>query len=168
MSGPTLLLIENSAEDADLNLSALERIVARDQILVMPSGEEALDYLLGTDERPVPGGNAPLRVVLLGLNLPGMPCLEVLRHLRSVPGTGLLPVIVLSSSVDQQDVRAAIQAGANSYVRKSVDRTRLTEAMQTLARYWLDLNVAPPSLTSSQVTALRPPRPYSTDLERLP
>lgn len=162
MSGPTLLLIEDSAEDVELILSALERILTREQVLVMASGEEALDYLLTCEERPAPGGRASLRVVLLGLNLPGMTGLEVLRHIRSGPSTGLLPVIALSSSVNQQDVRAAVQAGANSYVRKSVDRTRLTEAIQTLVRYWLDLNVGPPSLNSSQAFAFRLPWPYST------
>jgi CheY-like chemotaxis protein len=150
MSNPILLLIEDSAEDVDLILSALEKILAREQVRVMPSGEAALDYLT-SEERPVPGNSTTLRVVLLDLNLPGMPGLEVLRRIRSGPGTGLLPVIALSSSVDQQDVRAAVQAGANSYVRKSVDRTRLAEAMQTLMRYWLDLNVGPVVPNGAQV-----------------
>jgi len=161
MPSPMLLLIEDSVEDVDLILSSLERILAREQVLVMPSGEAALDYLLGTDERPASGTSASLRAVLLDLNLPEMSGLEVLRRIRSEPGLGLLPIIAISSSVDQQDVRAAVQAGANSYVRKSLDHARLAEAMRTLVGYWLELNVGPPSLNSSQATALRLPWPYS-------
>ncbi|MDD5295366.1 MAG: response regulator [Rhodocyclaceae bacterium] len=156
MPGPTLLLIEDSDEDVALILSALEKILPRDQVLVVQSGEAALDYLFPSDERPVPEHGVGLRLVLLDLNLPEISGLEVLRRIRSGVGTVLLPVVVLSASVEQRDVRSATQAGANSYVRKSLDHARLGEAIQALVRYWLELNVSPVVPNATQ--AAMPPR----------
>ncbi len=85
------------------------------------------------------------RLVLLDLNLPRISGLEVLRQIRATEATRLLPVIVLSASVEQRDVRAAVQRGANSYMRKSLDFVKLSESMALLARYWLELNIPPPS-----------------------
>ena len=82
--------------------------------------------------------------MLLDLGLPGVNGFEVLRALRASPRTRLLPVIVFSASVEQADVRRAMQMGASSYIRKSLDAVRLTENLELLARYWLGLNVPPP------------------------
>ena len=83
------------------------------------------------------------RVVLLDLNLPRVSGLDVLRELRANAETRLLPVAILSASVEQRDIRAAMQAGANTYIRKSLDYAKLQESMLLLARYWLDLNIQP-------------------------
>ncbi len=157
MLSPTLLVIEDSTEDVALMLSALDKILPRDQVLVLPSGEEALDYLFTSDQRPALGNGSPLRAVILDLNLPGISGLEVLKRIRSQPGTHILPVIVLSASVEQRDIRAAARAGANSYVRKSLDHSRLAEAIQTMARYWLELNVNPFAVSAPQPASPRQP-----------
>ena len=148
MPSPLLLLVEDSAEDAKLIVSALGKVIATEQIAVCESGEKALDYLLGGGDRPpLPAGATPPslpRLVLLDLNLPRMGGFEVLRRIRNDPRTRLLPVVVVSASVEARDIRAATLAGANSYMRKSLDHNRMADHVQLLARYWLDLNIGPP------------------------
>ena len=148
MASPLLMLVEDSAEDVRLIVSALDKQIPADQIVVCDSGEKALDYLLGGDDRPVLSVGAlpaPLpQLILLDLNLPKMGGIEVLRRIRSEASTRLLPVVVLSASVEQRDISSASRAGANSYIRKSLDHGRLADNVQILARYWLGLNVSPP------------------------
>lgn len=149
MPSPVLLLVEDSVEDAALIVSALEDVIPAGQIKICGTGEEALDYLLQDDERParsLSGRSSSLpQIVLLDLNLPRMSGLQVLQGIRADDRTRLLPVIVLSASVEQKDVRTATQAGANSFIRKSQDHARLADAIQVLAHYWLELNIAPPA-----------------------
>lgn len=145
MSTHALLLAEDSPEDTRLILSALQPVVQEDMVALCTDGVEALDYLLarnahaGRSREDLPG------VALIDLNLPKINGLEVLRELRETPRTRLLPVIVLSASSEQRDVRAASLLGANSYVRKPLDYGRLRETVALLGRYWLDLNIPPPS-----------------------
>lgn len=145
MNGAALLLVEDSPEDAKLIASALSRVVAADQVVHCPTGEDALDYLFARGRHAARVKEAMPRLVLLDLNLPRISGLEVLRQIRAAEATRLLPVIVLSASVEQRDVRAAVQRGANSYMRKSLDFVKLSESMALLARYWLELNIPPPS-----------------------
>ncbi len=148
MASPILLLVEDSVEDVQLIVSALEKVIPAELIAVCDSGEKAVDYLLGGEERPpLPEGTLPLALpllILLDLNLPRMGGLEVLQRIRSDPATSLLPVVVLSASVEQRDIQAAMLAGANSYMRKSLDHGRLAEHVRLAARYWLELNIGPP------------------------
>lgn len=145
MSAHALLLAEDSPEDTQLILTALQPLVASDQVVLCSDGVEALDYLFarnawaGRDPREQP------RVVLLDLNLPKINGLEVLRELREHPQTHLLPVVIVSASKEPRDVRAASLLGANSYVRKPLDYARLRETIGLLGSYWLDLNIPPPS-----------------------
>ena len=151
MASLILLLVEDSVEDVRLIVSALGKVIPADQIMVCETGEKAVDYLLGGDERPplaagVPPQGLP-RLVMLDLNLPRMGGFEVLRRIRAHAATRLLPVVVLSASVEQRDIRAANRAGANSYMRKSLDHGKLADDVQSLARYWLELNIGPPEPT---------------------
>jgi two-component system response regulator len=109
---------------------------------VVRDGEEALEYLLG------PGAGTPARpmpaLVLLDLKLPKVDGLEVLRRIRHDDRTRLLPVVILTSSSEEQDVVQGYGNGANSYIRKPVDFTQFTEAVANLGLYWLVLNEPPP------------------------
>lgn len=145
MSAHVLLLAEDSPEDTQLILAALQPLVAADQVVLCSDGVEALDYLFGRNAWAGRDTREQPRVVLLDLNLPKISGLEVLRELREQPQTHLLPVVIVSASKEARDVRAASLLGANSYVRKPLDYTRLRETVSLLGRYWLDLNIPPPS-----------------------
>ena len=110
----------------------------------MHDGAEALDYLLGaeagTPARPRPA------LVLLDLKLPKVDGLEVLRRIRQDERTRLLPVVILTSSSEEQDIVQGYGSGANSYIRKPVDFTQFTEAVAHLGLYWLVLNEPPPAV----------------------
>lgn len=144
MVAPALLLVEDSAEDAALIISALQQALPANQIVVCESGEAALDFLHVRGAYAHRPAHELPALILLDLNLPGMSGFEVLRELRNSPRTRLLPVIVFSASVEQVDVSRATELGANSYVRKSLDFAKLAENLDLLARYWLGLNIAPP------------------------
>jgi two-component system response regulator len=140
-----VLLVDDSPEDVQLILHALQKAVPRDQVAVSNSGEDALDFLFARNAHAAREGAEQPRIILLDLNLPRMPGLEVLRQLRANDATRMLPVVVISASVEQRDIRNAMNTGANSYVRKSLDFARLSDAITLMAHYWLELNISPPS-----------------------
>jgi two-component system response regulator len=133
-----VLLVEDNPDDRELALRAFERHELDADLEVMDDGQAALDYLLS----PGPGGELrPLpRLVLLDLKLPKVDGLEVLRRLRADPRTRLLPVVMLTSSAEEQDLVRSYSLGANSYVRKPVSFTEFVEAARELGLYWLVLN----------------------------
>ena len=144
MSNKAILLVEDNPDDEKLTLRALTKnklsnvIVARD-------GVEALDYLFATGAFAArQAGDLPT-VVLLDLKLPKLGGLEVLRHLRADERTKRLPVVVLTSSKEEQDLMKSYGNGANSYIRKPVDFNQFMEAVRQLGIYWLTLNESPPS-----------------------
>lgn len=138
-SPATLLLVEDNPDDEALALRALGRGGWRDRVTVKHDGQEALDYLLRED-----GMTAPPAVVLLDLKLPKLDGLEVLRALRADRRTRSQPVVILTSSREEQDLIASYDLGVNSYVRKPVDFAGFTEAVRQLGAYWLALNERPP------------------------
>jgi two-component system response regulator len=137
-----VLLVEDNPDDRDLTLRAFERHQFGNVVVSVSDGQEALDYLLAPGPDGVP---RPLpEIVLLDLKLPKVEGLEVLRRIRASERTKLLPVIVLTSSAEEQDLVQSYALGANSYVRKPVSFTEFMEASRQLGMYWLVLNRSPP------------------------
>ena len=134
-----ILLVEDNPDDEALTMRAFRKNNIRNEIIVARDGAEALDHLYGTGTRE---GQEPLlpQVVLLDLKLPKVDGLEVLRRIRSDPRTALLPVVILTSSKEQQDIINGYRLGCNSYVRKPVDFDQFIEAARQLGLYWLLLN----------------------------
>ncbi len=144
MAGDIILLVEDNPDDVDLTLRALKRNNIMNEVVVAPDGVEALDYLFGTGAHAGRDTRAMPQVVLLDLKLPKIDGLEVLRRVRSDERTKLLPIVVLTSSKEQQDLVESYSLGANSYVRKPVDFNQFVEAVRQLGLYWLVLNEPPP------------------------
>jgi two-component system, response regulator len=139
MKSNVILLVEDNPDDAELAMRAFAKAAAKHELVLARDGVEALDYLLGTGAHaadPPP----PPDLVLLDLKLPRIDGLEVLRRLRADERTKRLPVVVLTSSEQEQDIVSSYDLGANSYVRKPVDFGRFAEAAQQLGAYWLTLN----------------------------
>ncbi len=139
----TILLVEDNLDDVDLTLRAFKKNNIANQIIVARDGVEALDYLFarGPHADRDPG---ELSLVLLDLKLPRVNGLEVLEQLRADERTRLLPVVILTSSKEEQDLIKGYALGANSYIRKPVDFGQFMEAVRQLGLYWLVLNEGPP------------------------
>lgn len=134
-----ILLIEDNPDDIALTLRALHKNNIKNEVVVAKDGAEALIYLF---ENPTNPSFPPIRpqLILLDLKLPKVDGLEVLRRLRADESTRLLPVVILTSSKEEQDVVTGYSLGANSYIRKPVDFVQFTEAVRQLGIYWLLLN----------------------------
>jgi two-component system response regulator len=139
-----ILLVEDNPDDVALTLRALKKNNLGNQIVVAGDGAEALDYLFGTG--PHAGRDTSLQpeLILLDLKLPKLDGFKVLEKLRADPRTRLLPVVILTSSREQQDLIDGYGLGANSYIRKPVDFEQFVEAVRQLGLYWLLLNENPP------------------------
>jgi two-component system response regulator len=144
MSERSILLVEDNADDEALTLRALNKNKVANEIVVVRDGAEALDYLFcrgaygGRDPHDLP------QITLLDLKLPKVDGLEVLKQVRANPTTKMLPIVILTSSNEEQDLVKAYTNGANSYVRKPVDFNEFVDAIGKLGLYWLILNEAPP------------------------
>ena len=145
MAANRILLVEDSPDDVALAMRAFRKSGVRGEVVVARDGVEALDYLFGTGQHAGRDTRVQPQVVLLDLKLPRVDGLEVLRRLRSDKRTKLLPVVVLTASVEEQDVAQSYSLGANSYIRKPVEYTRFAQAIQQLSLYWLVLNESPPA-----------------------
>jgi two-component system response regulator len=144
MHARSVLLVEDNPHDEALTLRAFKKSNILNPVKVVRDGVEVLDYLFGSgtfsgrDLTDVPA------VVLLDLKLPRLDGLEVLRQMRADERTRLLPVIILTSSIEEQDLISGYALGCNSYIRKPVDFTNFIEAVARLGVYWLALNEPPP------------------------
>ncbi|HMM33439.1 MAG TPA: response regulator [Thermoanaerobaculia bacterium] len=136
---PDVLVVEDNPDDVELTLRALRRMSLTNTVRVARDGVEALEILLGggTDRPPLP------RVVLLDLKLPRVGGLEVLARLREEERTRTLPVVVLTSSREEPDVKKAYALGVNSYVVKPVEFEKFVDAVGKVGQYWLLLNLPP-------------------------
>lgn len=139
-----ILLVEDNPDDEALTLRALARNNIRNEVIVAHDGVEALDFLFGTGAYAGRNLDVVPEVILLDLKLPKIDGLEVLRRLRGEEMTRLLPVVILTSSIEDQDRIRGYGLGANSYVRKPVDFGEFLEAVRNLGLYWLILNQPPP------------------------
>ena len=145
MSEKVILLVEDNPDDEELTLRALKKSNIMNRVVVTRDGAAALDYLFARGEHAKRDPGETPQVVLLDLKLPKIDGLEVLRTLRADPRTKLLPVVILTSSAEEQDIVRGYDLGANSYIRKPVDFVQFVEAVRQLGLYWLVLNQPPPS-----------------------
>jgi two-component system, response regulator len=138
-----ILLVEDNPDDVALTLRAFKKSNIQNKVISIEDGQEALDYFLckgrfeGKDPQDLPS------VVLLDINLPKVNGFEVLKAIRENKSTKLLPVVILTSSKEEQDITNGYSLGANSYIRKPVDSNNFFEAVQTLGLYWLLINECP-------------------------
>lgn len=142
MNPSHILLVEDNPSDIDLTKRAFARASISNELVVAEDGPEALERLFGSLST---GVAEPLpALVLLDLKLPVIDGFEVLRRIRGDPRTRRLPVVILTSSKEEQDVAAGYDLGVNSYIRKPVDFGQFAEAVRQLGLYWLVINEAPP------------------------
>ena len=146
MDKKIILLVEDNPDDEALTLRAFKKNNIGNEVIVARDGAEALDYLFGNGESAGRGKRTiSPAIILLDLKLPKIDGLEVLRRLRDDARTKLLPVIILTSSKEEQDLLNGYRLGANSYIRKPVDFGQFIEAVRQLGLYWLVLNEVPPA-----------------------
>jgi two-component system response regulator len=145
MRNKVILLVEDNPDDELLTLRALRKNNVLNKVVVARDGVEALDYLFGTGEYAGRDTAVMPQLILLDLKLPKVDGLEVLRRMRADDRTRLLPVVILTSSREQQDMLDGYGLGANSYVRKPVNFEQFVQAIEQLKLYWLILNEAPPA-----------------------
>jgi two-component system response regulator len=144
MEGKMILLVEDNPDDEALTLRALKKNNIGNKLVVARDGAEALDYIFCTGAYANRDRNDNPQVILLDINLPKVDGLEVLRRIRANAATRFLPVVILTSSREEQDMIKGYSLGANSYVRKPVDFSEFIEAIRQLGLYWLVLNEIPP------------------------
>jgi len=145
MAEKYIILVEDNPDDEALTLRAFRKNNILNEVVVARTGAEALELLFGDGTQPGRALDNRPAVILLDLNLPLVSGLEVLRRIRSDDRTRLLPVVILTSSKEEQDLIEGYRLGANSYVRKPVDFAEFLEATRQLGLYWLVLNEAPPA-----------------------
>jgi two-component system, response regulator len=139
----TILLVEDNPDDEALTLRAFKKSNLTNQVVIARDGVEALDYMFGTGNYEGNDISLSPHLVLLDLKLPKLDGLEVLERLRADDKTKLVPIVVLTSSKEQEDVVTSYTLGANSYIRKPVDFNQFVNAIQQLGLYWLVLNEFP-------------------------
>lgn len=144
MMNKSIMLVEDNSDDEALTLRALRRNNIQNDVVVARDGVEALDYLFGTGAFIGRDIRVKPVVILLDLKLPKIDGLEVLRRLRADTRTQFIPVVVLTSSKEEQDLISSYSFGCNSYIRKPVDFIQFVDAVRQLGLYWLVLNEAPP------------------------
>jgi len=140
MSEKMILLVEDSPDDEELTTRALRQAKIANEIVVARDGAEAVDFLFGEGAYAGRDVSRTPAVVLLDLKLPKLSGLDVLDRLRADPRTRLVPVVILTSSSEEEDMLKSYQLGANSYVRKPVDFGQFALAVSQLGIYWLLLN----------------------------
>ena len=145
MSQPVILLVEDNADDELLTVRAFAKSRIANAVVVVRDGVEALEWLFSTGEHANRDATIVPEVVLLDLKLPRLDGLEVLKRIRADARTAILPVVIMTSSLEDEDVVRSYQLGANSYIRKPIEFDRFSEAVNNLGLYWLVLNQRPPA-----------------------
>jgi len=145
MKPKIILLVEDNPSDVGLTQRALEKSHIVNELIVAEDGQIALDYLLASDPLTGQKMNELPALILLDLKLPKLDGLQVLRQIRTDERTSRLPVVILTTSSEEDDIAQSYDLGANSYIRKPVDFKQFVEAIQHLGLYWLVINEpAPP------------------------
>lgn len=143
MDNMTILLVEDNADDELLALRALKKATVPNTVVVARDGEEALDYLFGSGRFSGRDVSSQPKVIFLDLKLPKLNGIEVLRSLRADRRTSRVPVVLLTSSDEPQDLIDGYDSGANSYINKPVDFNEFAEQVKLLGQYWLGVNRVP-------------------------
>ncbi len=143
MNANYILLVDDNPDDVELTLRSLKKNHIANQVEVAHDGAEALDFIFAQGKHAKRNANDLPALVLLDLKLPKIDGLEVLRRLRADPRTKWLPIVILTSSKEDQDVAMSYKSGCNSYVRKPVGFNEFSEATRLLGLYWLILNEPP-------------------------
>lgn len=138
-----ILIIEDNLDDVELTRLALLGTPFIDRLHTIQDGDEALRYLLGDDFLQSPQARHSPALVLLDLNLPKIDGLEVLRAVRSVPRMRYVPIVILSTSSELNDMRISYERGANSYIRKPMHYEHFKQMVLALTNYWLNINRVP-------------------------
>ncbi|HET7200869.1 MAG TPA: response regulator [Burkholderiales bacterium] len=141
----TILLVEDNPDDEELTLRALRKSNIVNEVFVARDGQEAIDFLFATGKHAGREPRAMPAVVLLDLKLPKLNGIDVLHRMRADPRTKLVPVVVLTSSSEDEDMMRSYESGANSYVRKPVEFPAFAAAVTQLGIYWMLLNEGPPN-----------------------
>ena len=141
----TIMLVEDNANDEELTLRALRKANIANEVAIARDGQEAIDFLFGTGKYAGREPPAMPAVVLLDLKLPKLDGIDVLQRIRADPRTKLIPVVVLTSSSEDEDMVRSYQSGANSYVRKPIEFSAFANAVTQLGMYWVLINQVPPS-----------------------
>lgn len=144
MNKKIILLIEDNPDDVELTVRAFRKGNVVNEIVVASDGAEALDYLFGSGKYSGRDMSIMPEVILLDLKLPKVDGIEVLRRIRADERTSLLPVVILTTSKEENDVMNSYKSGANSYIRKPVAFEQFMDAVKHLGLYWLVLNEPPP------------------------
>ena len=145
MHDRVIVLVEDNANDEELTLRAFRKSKIGNRVVVLRDGAEALDYFFQRGAHASRSDDEIAQLVLLDLKLPKISGLDVLRALRADERTRLIPIVILTSSAEDQDLVSGYGLGANSYVRKPVDFTQFVEAVRQLGLYWLVINLAAPA-----------------------
>jgi two-component system response regulator len=149
MMNKAILLVEDNDDDVLLTKRALQRSNIANELIVVGDGVAALSYLQAAADPATSKAGLPT-LILLDLKLPKMDGLELLRRIRSDPKLRRQPVVILTSSTEEQDIVKSYDSGANSYIRKPVDFEQFSAAIKQLGLYWLVLNESPPRMETSQ------------------
>ena len=144
MKEKIILLVEDNPDDITLTLRALKKNSIFNEVVVAKDGVEALDYLFGTGIYAGRDTSVMPVVTLLDLKLPKIDGFEVMKRVRSNERTKLIPIVILTSSKEDDDLINGYSLGANSYIRKPVDYEQFTEAIRELGLYWILINEPPP------------------------
>ena len=142
MTGKFIMLVEDNPDDEELTMRALRKIA--NEVVVTRDGSEALEFIFGTGKHEGRDLSRMPAVILLDLKLPKLSGLDVLQRLRADPRSKLIPVVVLTSSSEDEDMLRSYRFGANSYVRKPVEFSSFANAVTQLGVYWMLLNESPP------------------------
>jgi two-component system, response regulator len=139
-----ILLVEDNKDDEELTIRALKQNQISNKVVVVNDGVEAIDYLNGQGRYKSRSLQDLPQLILLDLKLPKMNGLDVLKQIRSNVMTQLIPVVIMTSSNEEEDIVSSYRFGANSYIRKSVEFKKFNQSIQHLSVYWLLINQAPP------------------------
>lgn len=143
VSDVDILLVEDREEDAELAIMAMKEHHLMNNLKWVRDGQEAIDFLFGSDDNQSKQWKNRPKVVLLDLKMPKVGGLEVLKKIRSTPETQTMPVVVLTTSREEQDMVEAYNLGVNSYIIKPVDFMQFTQSIKEIGLYWLILNEPP-------------------------